>query len=91
MVLFCSLISEEDDDVTVRCAQVLRALRVVPGRDQAPAGRRVRLQSEDPQQRAHRGLHLQLHAGEPDPQERALPQRQVQTHSTAALTLSDRY
>lgn len=56
------------------CVQVLRALGVVPGRHQAPPGRRVRLQSEDPQQRTHRRLHLQLHPGEPDPQKRSLPQ-----------------
>lgn len=59
------------------CVQVLRALRVVPGCHQAPSGRRVRLQSEDSQQRAHRGLHLQLHPGEPDPQKRSLSKWQV--------------
>lgn len=59
------------------CVQVLRTLRLVPGRHQAPSGRRVRVQSQDSQQRAHRGFHLQLHPGKPDPQERTLPQRQV--------------
>lgn len=75
------------------CAQVLRALRVVPGCDQAPSGWRVCLQSEDSQQRTHRGLHLQLHPGEPDPQERTLPQRQVkpQEYFTITLTLSHSY
>lgn len=67
--------------------QVLRALRVVPWCDQAPSGRRVRLQSEDPQQRTHRGLHLQLHPGEPDPQERGLPQRQVEKQECSTINV----
>lgn len=61
------------------CIQVLWAVCVVPRCHQAPAGGRVRLQSEDSQQRTHRRFYLQLHPGEPDPQKWSLPKWQVIT------------